>query len=142
LFADVGAVDDFTEGGVAKVTVEKRDYGVVRWRDDFFVFRNICPHVGADLCDGAVGRALTSRGPLSSPEAHDDRPIVICPWHRWSFEVDSGRSLHDPDRWKIRSFATEIREGRVLADVARPPRGSRETATTGAGAQPWTGLSS
>jgi len=125
LFTDVGGVDDFDECGVAKVVVERREYGVVRWHDQFFVFRNICPHVGADLCEGAVGRALTSSGPLTPPEAHDDRPIVICPWHRWSFEVETGRSLHEPDRWKIRSYETEVRNGRVLADVARPPRATR-----------------
>ncbi len=58
-----------------------------------------CPHRGAPLGEG------TLRG-----------PILTCPWHRWTFDVTSGRCLSHPAR-DVRSLTATVDGDDVVVEI-------------------------
>jgi len=114
---DVGHVSEFQEGTIRVVVVDARDIGVLRWRNAWFAVRNVCPHLGAALCEGRVQSFLTvdpaSDGGLT---VDDERPMLMCPWHRWEFDLRTGRSVSGLER--VKTHAVSVRDSRVLVDVS------------------------
>jgi len=92
---------------------------MIRWDSRVYAIRNICPHMGARLSDGKVGPRIVSEHPLQERTADRNRPVVLCPWHGWTFDLLSGCSLYDPDRHRVRSYPVTIEAGRVIVDMGR-----------------------
>ena len=93
--------------------VEVDGVGVVLYRNDGRVMAvgELCPHLGAPMCDGWV-----------------DRGRIVCPWHGSHFECGSGAVLRGPATAALPSYPTRIRDGVVEV------RGSAaETAGLGTG---------
>lgn len=117
---DVAALADLVEGRPHVVLAGGRELGLVRWRDAVYAVRNVCPHMGARLCSGTVTGRLHSDGPLRPVDADPDRPVIACPWHGWVYEIATGRSLADPQRFRVKSYPVTVVAGRVLVDLGRP----------------------
>jgi nitrite reductase (NADH) small subunit len=79
-FVPVGAIGDFTPGQGKMVTVNGRHVALFRLGDDFFAIDNLCLHKAGPLCEGQI----------------DDRDVVTCPWHGWSYEIRTGTLVQDP----------------------------------------------
>lgn len=88
----VGSLTEFDAKGFCIVEHEGRDILVVRSEGEFFAVDNECPHMGSQLERGQVegGR-------------------IICPWHRATFELRSGKSLS--------LFASDLRSYPVLVEA-------------------------
>jgi nitrite reductase/ring-hydroxylating ferredoxin subunit len=43
--------------------------------------------------------------------------VLQCPWHGWSYDVTSGRSLFDPDRVRVRTYPVRVEGDRVVVDL-------------------------
>jgi len=119
VLVDLGAEGEFAEGKIRVLEVEGRELGILRWNGEFYAFRNVCPHLGASVCKGTVRPFLTVApdDPWQLTTDHN-RPLIICPWHRWPFDAASGQSL--VDRLRLRVYPIEADGGRVVVDV--PPR--------------------
>jgi nitrite reductase/ring-hydroxylating ferredoxin subunit len=115
---DVGALDDFEERRPAVVEVDGREIGILRWNDDVFAVRNICPHMLAPVCRGTALAFITSdeRGKL---EVDATRPVIVCPWHGWEFDAATGRAVCQGVDYKVRTYPTEVEEGRVKVMAGR-----------------------
>ncbi len=114
---DVGAVADFQPGVVRRVHVNGRALALVRAGDDFFALRDVCAHQGARLSAGRLGgvaRAPTVGGEVVYESAGR---VLQCPWHGWSYDVTSGRSLFDPDRVRVRTYPVRVEGDRVVVDL-------------------------
>lgn len=119
---DVGAAEEFPDGKARVIVVNEREIGVVRWRDRWFAMRNICPHLGAPVCEGAMWPML------SEPELNGgdltvdaERPVLMCPWHKWEFDVQTGQCVTGKER--LKAYHVTIEKERVLVDLgARRPR--------------------
>ncbi|MBK7977958.1 MAG: Rieske 2Fe-2S domain-containing protein [Deltaproteobacteria bacterium] len=70
-----------TPTGAAQVEVEGRAVAVFLVDGAVHAVVGHCPHRGGPLGEGTV-RGL----------------VVTCPWHRWTFDVTTGRCLSHPDR--------------------------------------------
>ena len=121
MFVDVGAAEEFLEGKARIVTVEGRSIGVIRWRDEVYALRNICPHEYAPVCAGyTMPKILGDHdGQL---RVDDDTLVVVCPWHGWEFEARTGRAAWGKSNYKLKTYPTKIEDGRVLVDPGRPRR--------------------
>jgi nitrite reductase (NADH) small subunit len=125
--ADVGAEDEFSEAVIRVVQIENRDVGVVRWQGRWFALRNVCPHLGAPLCAGPLQSFLTAGDPSGEEITVDPgRPVLMCPWHRWEFDLSTGRSLSG--RELVKTYPVHVEAGRVLVELG----GSRRPAPAGA----------
>lgn len=67
--------------------------------DELHAIDGHCPHRGAPLGEGVLrGRVLT------------------CPWHRWTFDVTTGRCLSHPDR-DVRSHTVSVDGDDVVVEL-------------------------
>jgi Rieske 2Fe-2S family protein len=81
-------------------------------------YHNVCPHRGAQLCEGRSGRTLSSR--------------IVCPYHAWTFSVSDGKLLsarHMHDDFDLAAIGlkpvkVEVWKGLIfvcLSEEAPPP---------------------
>jgi nitrite reductase/ring-hydroxylating ferredoxin subunit len=114
---DVGALEEFEEGTIRIVQAGRQRVGILRWPGGrLYAVRDFCPHQGGPVCEGAVGRAI--RGGADGPTVVDDSPVLMCGWHHWEFDLETGRALGDP-RMRLRTYDTRVDGGRVLVEVQR-----------------------
>jgi nitrite reductase/ring-hydroxylating ferredoxin subunit len=63
---------------------------------EFFAINAICPHMG---------------GPLQSGKL--EGKVIYCPWHQWSFCVDTGEADH-PGGHRVSAYHVKVQEGMVM----------------------------
>jgi nitrite reductase (NADH) small subunit len=129
MFVDAAAVDELQDARPLAVTVGGRQLVLVRWEGQVFALRNICPHQSQALEQGFV-RARVGSGAVGCIEPAVDPAAgsILCPWHRWHFDLATGACLADPS-YRVRSYETKIERGRVLVQIA----GGRRVPPTGKG---------
>jgi nitrite reductase (NADH) small subunit len=122
---DVGALDEFEEGTARVVKAGDREVGIVIWDGKPYALRNVCPHMLAPLAEGVVAPRLCARSPLDRFDADRQAPVLVCPWHGWSFDIQTGEGVFAEPRgadrpkfrYKVRRYETRVEDGRVLVDV-------------------------
>ena len=67
----------------------------------FTVFRNECVHQGLSLDGGMI-----------------DEGVIVCPWHGFRFEADSGECVSAPGA-QLEQMPTRIDDGRVWIRLGR-----------------------
>jgi len=100
--------DDLEPGQCGVFTVEGREYAVARTSaDDFYALRNRCPHQGAPLGLGYLtGTFLPSE--VGEYNYGREPEILRCPWHRYEYDVTTGRSLHDPSGCRVAVYKVAL----------------------------------
>lgn len=105
-------VTELPPGSRRIVEVGGRSIGVFNIGGKLLAVRNRCPHQGAPLCLGHVQGYWTSTRPHERI-LDESRPILKCPWHGWEFDLETGRSVAGPDRWRVRTYPTEVERVQV-----------------------------
>jgi 3-phenylpropionate/trans-cinnamate dioxygenase ferredoxin subunit len=103
-------------GEVRLVEVGTQRVGLYRVGAEFHALADRCPHRGAPLCSGVVATPIhVDEGQLTTGEADS---VVRCPWHKWEFEIASGRCVVD-DRLRVRRYTVrEDGDGVVVSHDA------------------------
>ena len=117
MLTDVGAVADFEDSVMRTVSASGRELTIVRWEERFYAIRNICPHMGARLSGGSVSPRIVCAHPLEPAEVDHDRPVLLCPWHGWTFDLFTGESFYDGTRHRLRSYPIVVEGDRLLVDT-------------------------
>lgn len=106
-------VDEMKLGDRKSVQVRRMSILVIRNKDGFYAVRNACPHQGAQFEKGVLRGAARAE---VDKEIHYEKPggFIYCPWHHWSFDVETGCSMHDPENTKIRTFDVKIEGDEVV----------------------------
>jgi nitrite reductase/ring-hydroxylating ferredoxin subunit len=91
--------------------------GLYRVGDAFHALADRCPHRGAPLCAGRVATPVATEGGtlVLGPRGS----VVRCPWHKWEFEIASGRCLVD-DRLRVRRYAVRVDGEELVVTLDRP----------------------
>jgi nitrite reductase (NADH) small subunit len=90
--------------------------GVFNIGGEFFAIKNVCPHMGAPLCQGSV------HGTHRPGDVFEFRPdlqgrVLRCPWHGWEFDILTGKGLYDA-KSRVATYPCEINEdGDVVINV-------------------------
>ncbi|KRC53073.1 MULTISPECIES: aromatic ring-hydroxylating oxygenase subunit alpha [unclassified Nocardioides] len=95
--------------GDAEVVVRRAKDGALR------AYHNVCPHRGAQLCDGPSGDSRSRN--------------VVCPYHQWTFDVSDGallnsRHMHadfDSGSYGLRAAHVESWNGIIFVCFADTP---------------------
>ena len=115
---DVGPLDSFADRMATLVTVGDKEIGVIRWEGEVFAVRNICPHMFGPVCSGTVIPRLM--GPaVGVAETDPAAGVMVCPWHRWEYDLRTGVGLRDA-RYRLKKYRVWEQDGHVLIDVGRP----------------------
>jgi nitrite reductase (NADH) small subunit len=109
----LGPVDQLRAEGCRVVEVDGRRVGVISVGDQFFAIHDRCPHMGAPMCAGSVSGTLLPADPHELLYGLDGQ-VIRCPWHGWEFDLRSGRSLLEPDRFGLRTYRVSQVDGEVV----------------------------
>ena len=105
------------EGNVQMVEIDGRRIGLYRVGDDFFALADRCPHRGAPLCAGSVATSVDFReGQVVTGTRNG---TVRCPWHKWEFDIASGRALVD-ERLRVRRYAVHVLDNEIVVTLDHP----------------------
>lgn len=82
-------------GEIRVVEVDGHRIGLFHVGGELHALADRCPHRGAPLCSaGEVATAIeTVDGRVTLGPEH---ALVRCPWHKWDFEIATGRCPSDP----------------------------------------------
>jgi nitrite reductase/ring-hydroxylating ferredoxin subunit len=131
MFQLVGKLSAFPEGRPVPVEVDGRSLVVVRWQEEVFAVRNICPHQSQALTLGQVHGEIRATGTVGEIELDTTEPVIVCPWHTWEFRLRDGRCVRDASQ-RVKSYATEVRGDSVFVEVQSDARAGREPAAASA----------
>ena len=105
------------EGDVRIVEIEGLRIGLYRVGEELHALADRCPHRGAPICSGRVVTPIEVRD--GSLELGDRASVLRCPWHKWEFEIASGRCLVD-ERLRLRRYAVQVDGDDVIVSLDRP----------------------
>lgn len=111
--AEVGEID---KGSCKIIKIEGRSIGIYYDGEEYHAIRNVCPHEQAELCKGKfTGTTLPSK-----PHEYIlgmDGEILVCPWHGWEFHVKTGKSLVEPDRYRVKKYDVSVENNKILVHI-------------------------
>jgi nitrite reductase (NADH) small subunit len=105
--------DELAPGERRALRVGRRSIVVVRAADGrYWAVADVCPHQGARLSDGHLGGLLT----LVDGACRTDREgeVLRCPWHNFAFDVTTGCSVLEPDRYRVATYRVAVEGGCVV----------------------------
>jgi 3-phenylpropionate/trans-cinnamate dioxygenase ferredoxin subunit len=95
------------------VSVLGRSIGVFNVGGRFYAMVNRCPHRGAELCRGDIIDSVVAERP-ADVRLDSGVKFLVCPWHGWEYELETGQSWFDPNAGKARPLAVEVESGHAL----------------------------
>ena len=98
---NVGKIEEFEDKSKKVVTIGDEEVGVFRLGDEFFAWRNICPHQGGPVCQGRLyplvkenlGADMKSHGRVYNKKKLN----IVCPWHGLEFDIATGKHPGNPN---------------------------------------------
>jgi 3-phenylpropionate/trans-cinnamate dioxygenase ferredoxin subunit len=105
------------EGTLRLLDVGGHDVGLVQVDGRLHALANRCPHRGAPICSGRITTPVEVRdGELV---LGDRASVLRCPWHKWEFEIATGRCLVD-QRLRVRTYAVRLEGEEIVVSLDRP----------------------
>lgn len=109
----VCAIDDLPPGARKAVDVDGRSICIFNIGGRLYAVRDVCPHQGGPLCKGTVSGTMMPAAPLEYVWGLDDQ-VLRCPWHGWEFDLETGKSLFDPDGERVKMYPVTVEDGQVV----------------------------
>jgi nitrite reductase (NADH) small subunit len=103
----VSTVRELPPGTRKIVEVGGQSIGVFNIDGEYYALRNSCPHQGAPLCLGIVSGTTVPSKPFEYIYGWENQ-IIKCPWHGWEFDIESGRSVFNPHKVRIKTYDVEV----------------------------------
>lgn len=103
----VGSVEDLRRERCRVVEVDGQRIGIISVGTEFFGVRDRCPHRGAEMSQGTVSGTLLASAPQNFVYGRHDR-VIRCPWHGWEFDLETGRSLLEPERVGVKVYRVTV----------------------------------
>jgi nitrite reductase/ring-hydroxylating ferredoxin subunit len=106
----VASVDELSEdGSQAIVDVDGFQIVVFYVGGEYHALADYCIHQGARLSEGKLTGKMEVGADGISKEYDEDHPCVICPWHEWKFDVETGRNVSD-DQYVTPTFDVSVED--------------------------------
>lgn len=110
---DVGSVTELPSGEWKFINAKGKEIGIYNDNGMFYGILNVCPHQQAEICKGTVS------GTNIESDTHEfiygmEGKVLSCPWHGWEFDIETGKSIFDPEKYRVRTYRVEIEEDRVV----------------------------
>ena len=112
----VAPLAELPPGSRLRVEVRGRGIAVFNVDGKLFAISDRCPHMGGSLCKGRLIGLVEASEP-GQYQYSRPQEILRCPWHGWEFDLATGRSRFDPDRWKVRAHNARVVGGADLAEA-------------------------
>jgi 3-phenylpropionate/trans-cinnamate dioxygenase ferredoxin subunit len=93
---------DFAANNIAVAEVNGKKISLGKFNDSVFAFAYKCPHAGGLLADGFI----------------DSMGNVVCPLHRYRFDIKNGRNVTG-EGYYLKHWPVELREDGVFVGMER-----------------------
>src|SRR5215831_11388849 len=116
---EIGKLADIADGDYRIFAVDRVEVGIFRTGSKVLAYENVCPHAGGPVCQGKilnrVEEALTP-DKKSVGLKFSERRHVVCPWHGYEFDIETG--CHPGDaRMRLRRVKVDVRDGQIYVRV-------------------------
>lgn len=96
----VASLADLPPGRLAFVEVDGLPVALANVEGVVYAFGDSCRHEGGPLSAGAlIGETVT------------------CPWHGWTYNVRTGKSLVPPVGLRIPTYPVSLRDGEIYIEI-------------------------
>ncbi len=97
----VALADDLPPGTAKIVEVAGEHIAVFNVKGKFYGLSNTCLHKG---------------GPIGEGKVDDSGLTVECPWHGWTYHLDTGEKVDDPSK-KLKTYAVKVKGSDIFLDL-------------------------
>ena len=111
----VAAAREIAPGERKLVSVRGRPIAIFNLGGEFHGMLNRCPHQGGPMCEGKITGLVTAPEPGKYVHSQAGE-IVRCPWHGWEFNIRTGQSYCEPERFKTRTYPVEVADGAAVVE--------------------------
>jgi 3-phenylpropionate/trans-cinnamate dioxygenase ferredoxin subunit len=77
-----------------------------------FAVGNNCPHHGGPLRHGRISGTTLPSQPYEYRYGREGR-VLVCPWHGWEFDIESGRTMFDPSMG-VKTYEVRVEDGEIV----------------------------
>jgi nitrite reductase (NADH) small subunit len=106
----VGKASELPPGSRRIIPAGEHGIGVFNVNGTYYALKNVCPHQGGPLCLGSLeGTALGVTGADGVERIAWIRQgeILCCPWHRWEFDISTGKPLF-PSKMRVATYKVTV----------------------------------
>jgi nitrite reductase (NADH) small subunit len=107
---------ELAPGGRKVVTVGKREILVLDDGGTLRAIYNRCPHRRAAFTAGPL-RSMRQETEVGGLEYDTETKVLLCPWHRYEFDLSSGHCVADPERLRVATYDVAIEGDEVAVYV-------------------------
>jgi nitrite reductase/ring-hydroxylating ferredoxin subunit len=86
------AADELQEGDRVITEIQGKEIAVFNVGGEYRALANYCTHQGGPVCEGPVNGTIGVDEEWNMIFEQEDE-LIICPWHGWSFEMETGRHI-------------------------------------------------
>lgn len=113
----IGSTEEFEEREPKSVEANGVEICVVRADGEFYALGNRCPHKGGPLHLGEVFPEVSedfenARSGERPELIYTDDEVIVCPWHGWEYDIETGEHAGDPD-YGVPSYDVQVEDGDV-----------------------------
>jgi len=94
--------------------------GVFNINGEYYAISNTCCHQNGPLCEGKllpdIDAEYNEPGIKVEEKLSDERNIIRCPWHGWTFDVKTGKHSGD-EKKSVPSFEVICKDGMLHIEL-------------------------
>ena len=111
----VADIEEFDGSGSRVIAeVEGQEIAVFQHQGEYYALANFCIHQAGPLCEGALSGSISTDEDGWDWVYDDEERYIVCPWHGWMFDIETGRSPKD-ERYAVPTYDAEVEDGTVYA---------------------------
>ncbi len=108
-------VSDMPIGTRKIIKIGSRSIGVFNVDNHFYALLNLCPHQGANLCEGPVGGTNLPTDGYQYIYANEGK-VLRCSRHGWEFDITTGKNFDDPTIC-AKTYPVTVEENNVVLSL-------------------------
>ena len=106
------------DGEVRVLEIGSQRVGLFRVGATLHALADRCPHRGAPICSaGELATEIVAEA--GALELGTPRSLLRCPWHKWDFEIATGRCAVD-SRLRVRRYTVRTEGDEIVVSLDRP----------------------
>lgn len=94
----------------------KSGIGVFNVKGQFYALKNLCPHKGGPLCQGRIRPHVTAPD-VYQLNSEGEGQVLKCPWHRWEFDLRTGKALYD-SHLRAKTYPVTVEEDEIVLHLS------------------------
>ncbi len=101
------------EGQRKVIQLGRREVLVLNDRGELHALFNRCPHRRATFTAGPVRSARRVTG-VGEMEYDPSTRVLLCPWHRYEFDLTTGRCPADPKKLRVATYEVRVEGDEIV----------------------------